>query len=37
MLEEDARTVAPQRYEALLQALEESYAAARLHFSKLAV
>jgi HPt (histidine-containing phosphotransfer) domain-containing protein len=37
ILEEDARAVAPERYAALLQALERSYATARLHFSKLAV
>jgi hypothetical protein len=36
ILEEDARTVAPARYEGLLEALEDSYAAARRHFSKLA-
>jgi HPt (histidine-containing phosphotransfer) domain-containing protein len=36
ILGEDARTVAPARYEGLLEALEDSYAAARRHFSKLA-
>ena len=35
-LEEDARLMAPERYEAVLRALETSYAAARLHFSALA-